>query len=47
MADALALRGDEGRVKLRGAAHKRYIRRFPNGTTHCAEGTVLEREPTP
>jgi hypothetical protein len=32
--------------KLRGAAHKRYIRRFPNGTTHCAEGTVLEREPT-
>ncbi len=24
--------------KLRGAAHKRYIRRFPNGTTFLAEG---------
>ncbi len=33
--------------KLRGDAHDRYIRRFPNGTTHHAEGVVLEREPTP
>ncbi len=24
--------------KLRGAAHKRYIRRFPNGTTCLTEG---------
>jgi hypothetical protein len=24
--------------KLRGAAHKRYIRRFPNGTTFPTEG---------
>ena len=33
--------------KLRGAAHKHYIRRFPNGTTQYAEGVLLEREPTP
>ena len=33
--------------KLRGDAHDRYIRRFPNGTTHYTEGIVLEREPTP
>jgi hypothetical protein len=32
--------------KLRGDAHNRYIRRFPNGTTHCTEGAVLVREPT-
>ena len=32
--------------KLRGAAHKRYIRRFPNETTHYTEGIVPEREPT-
>ncbi len=32
--------------KLRRAAHKRYIRRFPNGTTCCTEGTSLERGPT-
>jgi hypothetical protein len=32
--------------KLRGAAHKRYIRRFPNGTTHHAEGMISERRPT-
>ena len=31
--------------KLRGAAHKRYIRRFPNGTTCLAEGqSSLQRE---
>ena len=33
--------------KLRGDAHDRYIRRFPNGTTRCTEGAALEREPTP
>jgi hypothetical protein len=33
--------------KLRGAAHKRYIRRFPNGTTWYIEDVSLEREPTP
>ena len=34
--------------KLREAAHKRYIRRFPNGTTWCAEGASLRAigEPT-
>ena len=34
--------------KLRGAAHKRYILRFPNGTTWCAEGASLQAigEPT-
>ena len=34
--------------KLRGAAHERYIRRFPNGTTCCAEGASLQAigEPT-
>ena len=32
--------------KLRGAAHKHYIRRFPNGTTYGAEGAISERKPT-
>ena len=32
--------------KLRGAAHKRYIRRFPNGTTWYTEGISSERKPT-
>ena len=32
--------------KLRGAAHKRYILRFPNGTTRYVEDIALEREPT-
>ena len=32
--------------KLRRAAHKRYIRKFPNGTTCYTEGVTLEREPT-
>jgi hypothetical protein len=32
--------------KLRGAAHERYIRRFPNGTTRYVEDIALEREPT-
>ncbi len=29
-----------------GAAHKRIIPGYPNGTTHYTEGIVLEREPT-
>lgn len=33
--------------KLRGAAHERYIRRFPNGTTCCIEDAAPAREPTP
>ena len=35
--------------KLRGAAHKRYIRRFPNGTTCYAEGVTSRAsgKPTP
>ena len=40
MADALALRGDEGRNKLRKAAGRsKYplIRRFPNGETRLVE----------
>jgi hypothetical protein len=32
--------------KLRRAAHKRYILRFPNGTTRYVEDIALEREPT-
>ena len=34
--------------KLRGAAHKHYIRRFPNGTTQYTEGVLpaVRREPT-
>jgi hypothetical protein len=30
--------------KLRGAAHERYIRRYPNGTTWCTEGASLRNE---
>ena len=30
--------------KLRGAAHERYIRRFPNGTTCYTEGVSLSNE---
>ena len=33
--------------KLREAAHKHYILRFPNGTTYHIEDMILEREPTP
>ena len=33
--------------KLRGDAHDRDIRRFPNGTTQYTEGVLPEREPTP
>ena len=32
--------------KLRRAAHKRYILRFPNGTTRYVEDIAPEREPT-
>ena len=32
--------------KLRGDAHNRYIRRFPNGTTQYTEGVLSERKPT-
>jgi hypothetical protein len=40
MGDALALRGEEGRDKLRKAAGigtYEMIRRYPNGTTRCRE----------
>ena len=30
--------------KLRGAAHKHYIRRFPNGTTQYTEGVLSHRK---
>ena len=44
MGDALALRGDEGRDKLRKATwigtHD-LIRRYPNGATHYVEDIVL------
>ena len=30
--------------KLRGAAHKHYIRRFPNGTTQHTEGVLSCRK---
>ena len=32
--------------KLRGAAHKHYIRRFPNEKTQYTEGILPAREPT-
>lgn len=32
--------------KAGGAAHKRYIPAFPNGTTRYIEDIALEREPT-
>ena len=33
--------------KLRGAAHKHNIRRFPNGTTQHTEGVLLRKESQP
>jgi hypothetical protein len=33
--------------KAGGAAHKRYIPAFPNGTTQHTEGMLPAREPTP
>ena len=44
MENALALRGDEGRDKLRkatGIGTYELIRGYPNGTTHHAEGMVF------
>ena len=44
MGDALALRGDEGRDKLRKAAGigtYELIRRYPNGATHYVEDIVF------
>lgn len=32
--------------KLGKAAHRHYIPRSPNGSTHYVEGIVLVREPT-
>ena len=43
MEDALALRGEEGRDKLRKAAGigtYNLIRRYPNGATHYVEDIV-------
>ncbi len=43
MGNAWALRGEEGRDKLRKAAGigtYELIRRYPNGATHCIEDTV-------
>ena len=43
MEDALALRGEEGRDKLRkatGIGKYKLIRRYPNGTTHYIEDVV-------
>ena len=40
MADALALRGDEGRGKLRKVTGRRkqlFIRKYPNGETYTVE----------
>ena len=47
MVDALALRDDEGRGKLRkaaGSCKRALIRRCPNGETHYAEGIVRKRK---
>ena len=47
MGDALALRGDEGRDKLRKAAGistYELIRRYPNGATRQVEGLSLRKQ---
>ena len=47
MEDALALRGEEGRDKLRkatGIGKYKLIRRYPNGTTHYIEDVVSRRK---
>ena len=50
MVDALANRGDEGRVRLRkatGSCQRALIRGFPNGETRLMETSVtLSRERT-
>ena len=49
MGDALALRDDEGRGKLRkatGSCKRALIRRCPNGETYCVEDTVAVRPVT-
>ena len=46
MEDALALRGDEGRDKLRkatGIGKYELIRRYPNGTTQYIEDVLFSR----
>ena len=46
MGDALALRGEEGRDKLRkatGIGQYELIRRCPNGATHLPCGGDIER----
>ena len=49
MGNALALRGEEGRDKLRKAAGigtYKLIRRYPNGATHYIEDVVSARRRT-
>ena len=49
MGNALALRGEEGRDKLRKAAGigtYKSIRRYPNGATHYIEDVVSARRRT-
>ncbi len=50
MEDALALRGDEGRDKLRkatGISKYDLIRRYPNGTTQYFEEILFRKEGKP
>ena len=50
MGNALALRGEEGRDKLRKAAGigtYKLIRRYPNGATHYIEDIVSFKEANP
>ncbi len=50
MGNALALRGDEGRDKLRkatGIGTHELIRRYPNGATHYIEDIVCSNASKP